>query len=140
MRQRLGLVWVDAHMDSHTLESSLSHNIHGLPLACLLGHGDPRLTGIAPAGAKLLPADVCLIGVRSFEAAEAALLSQLGVRVYFMDEAAAACPRCSPKPCAGSRRILPAMASASTSMRLIQPKAPGSARRSAAAWHAPNWP
>ena len=84
--QRLGLVWVDAHMDSHTLESSPSHNIHGMPLACLLGHGDPRLTGIAPAGAKLLPADVCLIGVRSFEAAEAALLRRLGVRVYFMDE------------------------------------------------------
>ncbi len=84
--QRLGLVWVDAHMDSHTLESSPSHNIHGMPLACLLGHGDPRLTGIAPAGAKLLPADVCLIGVRSFEAAEAALLRELGVRVYFMDE------------------------------------------------------
>ena len=66
--------------------NSPSHNIHGMPLACLLGHGDPRLTGIAPAGAKLSPADVCLIGVRSFEAAEAALLSQLGVRVYFMDE------------------------------------------------------
>lgn len=84
--QRLGLLWVDAHMDSHTLESSPSHHIHGMPLAALLGHGDPRLTGIAPAGAKLLPADVCLIGVRSFEAAEAALLRELGVRVYFMDE------------------------------------------------------
>ncbi|MBI5793053.1 MAG: arginase [Rhodocyclales bacterium] len=84
--RRLGLVWVDAHMDSHTLESSPSHNVHGMPLACLLGHGDPRLTGIDPAGAKLLPADVCLIGVRSFEAAEAALLRELGVRVYFMDE------------------------------------------------------
>lgn len=84
--QRLGLVWIDAHMDSHTLQSSPSQNIHGMPLACLLGHGDPRLIGIAPVGAKLLPADVCLIGVRSFEAAEAALLRALGVRVYFIDE------------------------------------------------------
>lgn len=84
--QRLGLIWIDAHMDSHTVETSPSRHIHGMPLACLLGHGDPRLTGIAPAGAKLMPADVCLIGVRSFEAAEAALLGKLGVRVFFMDE------------------------------------------------------
>ncbi|MDP2826078.1 MAG: arginase [Sulfuritalea sp.] len=83
---RLGLIWIDAHMDSHTFGSSPSRNIHGMPLACLLGHGDQRLTGIAGAGPKLLPQDVCLIGVRSFESAEAALLAQLGVRIYFMDE------------------------------------------------------
>ena len=83
---RLGLIWIDAHMDSHTFGSSPSRNIHGMPLACLLGVGDPRLTGIAGAGAKLLPQDVCLIGVRSFESEEAALLEKLGVRIFFMDE------------------------------------------------------
>lgn len=83
---RLGLIWIDAHMDSHTFGSSPSGNIHGMPLACLLGHGDPRLTGIAGAGPKLRAQDVCLIGVRSYESAEAALLAQLGVRVFFMDE------------------------------------------------------
>lgn len=83
---RLGLIWIDAHMDSHTFSSSPSLNIHGMPLACLLGYGDRRLTGIAGAGAKLLPEDVCLIGVRSFESEEAALLKKLGVRIFFMDE------------------------------------------------------
>lgn len=83
---RLGLIWIDAHMDSHTFASSSSKNIHGMPLACLLGHGDPRLTGIAGAGPNLLPEDVCLIGVRSFESDEYALLKKLGVRVYFMHE------------------------------------------------------
>jgi len=83
---RLGLIWIDAHMDSHTFGTSPSRNIHGMPLACLLGYGDRRLTGIAGAGAKLLPGDVCLIGVRSFESEEAALLRKLGVRIYFMDE------------------------------------------------------
>lgn len=83
---RLGLLWIDAHMDSHTFRSSPSRNIHGMPLACLLGHGDPHLTRIAGAGPKLLPQDVCLIGVRSFERGEAELLAKLGVRVYFMDE------------------------------------------------------
>jgi len=84
--ERLGLIWIDAHMDSHTFASSPSGNIHGMPLACLLGHGDPRLIGIGGTGPKLLAQDVCLIGVRSFESAEAALLGQLGARIYFMDE------------------------------------------------------
>jgi arginase len=83
---RLGLIWIDAHMDSHTFGSSPSQQIHGMPLACLLGVGDRRLTDIAGAGAKLLPQDVCLIGVRSFESEEAALLEKLGVRIFFMDE------------------------------------------------------
>ena len=83
---RLGLIWIDAHMDSHTFGTSPSRNIHGMPLACLLGHGDRRLTDIAGTGPKLLPEDVCLIGVRSFESEEAALLEKLGVRVYLMDE------------------------------------------------------
>jgi len=83
---RLGLIWIDAHMDSHTVATSSTQHIHGMPLASLLGHGDARLTGVAGAGPKLLPEDVCLIGVRSFESEEAALLKQLGVRVYFMHE------------------------------------------------------
>jgi arginase len=83
---RLGLIWIDAHMDSHTVATSQTRNIHGMPLASLLGHGDSRLTGVAGAEPKLLPEDVCLIGVRSFEADEAVLLKQLGVRVYFMHE------------------------------------------------------
>ncbi|HLA36332.1 MAG TPA: arginase [Rhodocyclaceae bacterium] len=87
--QALGLIWIDAHMDSHTFATSESQAIHGMPLACLLGHGDPALTAIGGIGStapKLRAADVCLIGVRSYESGEAALLERLGVRVYFMDE------------------------------------------------------
>lgn len=83
---RLGLIWFDAHMDSHTVATSQTRNIHGMPLASLLGHGDARLTGVAGDDAKLMPDDVCLIGVRSFESDEAVLLRRLGVRVYFMHE------------------------------------------------------
>jgi arginase family enzyme len=57
-----------------------------MPLACLLGHGDAALTAIDGAEIKLRPAQVCLIGVRSYEAGEAALLHRLGVRVFDMDE------------------------------------------------------
>ncbi|MGH8582369.1 MAG: arginase [Gammaproteobacteria bacterium] len=82
----LGLVWIDAHMDSHTPSTSPSGAAHGMPLACLLGYGEPRLTGLLAPGAKLHPAQVCLVGVRSFEPEEARLLETLGVRVIVMDE------------------------------------------------------
>lgn len=85
-RGPIGLVWIDAHMDSHTFATTPSGQIHGMPLAVLLGHGDAALTVIDGANAKLSPEHVCLIGVRSLEAGEAALLHRLGVRVYDMDE------------------------------------------------------
>lgn len=84
----LGLLWIDAHMDSHVPETSPSGALHGMPLACLLGHGIEALTHLVGAAPKLLPEHVCLLGVRSFESGEVALLSRLGVRVIFMEEIA----------------------------------------------------
>ena len=74
-------------MDAHTVLTTPSGRLHGMPLACLFGHGDPRLTAIA-GGAMLDPRRVCLVGVRSFESGEAALLRRLGIRVFFMHEIA----------------------------------------------------
>ncbi|MDD2914823.1 MAG: arginase [Gallionella sp.] len=82
----LGLIWIDAHMDSHTFATTPSGALHGMPLACLLGYGEQRLTGIGAAEPKLRPEHVCLFGVRSFEQGEAALLKKLGVRVIGMAE------------------------------------------------------
>lgn len=79
-----GLVWIDAHMDAHTPETTPSGMLHGMPLACLLGYGDPRLA-LEPCTA-LDPRRCCLVGVRSFEAGEAALLERLGVKVFPMYE------------------------------------------------------
>ena len=84
--QRLGLIWVDAHMDSHTPRTSHSHAVHGMPLACLLGHGPSALVSILSDQPKLKPEDICLVGVRSYESEEARLLNNLGVRVYYIDE------------------------------------------------------
>jgi len=88
LRQRgpLGLVWIDAHMDSHTPETTPSGAIHGMPLAALLGYGTPELVNLAGFSPKLLPRHVCLVGVRSYEAGEKELLQRLGVRVFFMAE------------------------------------------------------
>lgn len=81
-----GLVWIDAHMDSHTPETSPSGQIHGMPLAALLGHGAPELVGMAGFSPKLRPENLALVGVRSYERAEAGLLEQAGVKVFFMEE------------------------------------------------------
>ncbi|HYF60718.1 MAG TPA: arginase [Burkholderiaceae bacterium] len=83
---RLGLVWIDAHLDAHTPETSESQMPHGMALAALLGHGVPELTGVAGPAPKLRPEDVVLIGPRSWETGEAALLARLGVRVLTADE------------------------------------------------------
>lgn len=80
----LGLIWIDAHMDSHTPGTSPSGRLHGMPLASLLGQGDDELPGFDAAA--LAPQHVCLVGVRSFEPEEAHLLARLGVRVFFMEE------------------------------------------------------
>ena len=82
----LGLIWFDAHMDSHTVHTTPSHNIHGMPLAVLLGHGEPELIDLMSPAPKLLPQNAVLIGVRSYESGEAKLLQNLGVKIYFMDE------------------------------------------------------
>lgn len=82
----LGLIWIDAHMDSHTPQTSPSGALHGMPLACLLGHGLPELTALGGPPPQLLPQHACLIGVRSYEPGEAALLELLQVRVFTMEE------------------------------------------------------
>jgi arginase len=83
-RGPLGLIWVDAHMDSHTPETTPSGTLHGMPVAALLGHGGAALTDIARRVPALDPAHLCLVGVRSFEPEEPALLDALGVRVFDM--------------------------------------------------------
>lgn len=85
-RGDLGLIWVDAHMDSHTPETSESGRIHGMPLAALMGKGKEAFTSILNKDVKIKPENVCLIGIRSYEKGEAALLKDLNVRVYFMEE------------------------------------------------------
>lgn len=84
--QPLGLIWLDAHMDSHIPETSPSGNWHGMPVAHLLGLGVPTLVKQAQPGPAILPQHICLVGVRSFEPKEAELLKRLGVRVIGMEE------------------------------------------------------
>ena len=80
----LGLLWIDAHMDSHTPGTSHTGRLHGMPLAWLLGQDDDPLYGLATG--VLQPQHVCIVGVRSFEPEEAERLARLGVRVFHYEE------------------------------------------------------
>ncbi len=82
-RGPLGVVWVDAHGDFNTPETSPSGNIHGMPLAALVGLGHPRLV---EAFQSLKPQEVVLIGVRDLDPGERRLLREQGVRIYTMHE------------------------------------------------------
>ncbi len=82
----LGLLWVDAHLDSHTPKTSISKNIHGMPVAVLLGYGEFDLTSIQSAKPKILPENLVFIGARSFEAGEHDFLKRLGVKIFYMED------------------------------------------------------
>lgn len=78
-RQSGGLLYVDAHMDAHTPETSQSKNLHGMTLSQLLT--DRNWLGMGAETASLSPDRVCLFGIRSFEDEERSLLDELGVTV-----------------------------------------------------------
>jgi arginase len=85
----VGLLWIDAHLDAHTPETTYSGAVHGMPLACLLGRGDRRLIGIGLRQGQLDAAHVVVLGARSFEPEEADFLQRAGIRVIDEGEIAA---------------------------------------------------
>lgn len=84
--QKIGIIWLDAHTDINTPETSPSGNIHGMPLAALLGYGAKELTGIAGFAPKVLPEHSVVIGARSVDPGEREMIHSLGVRVFTMSE------------------------------------------------------
>jgi arginase len=79
-----GLLWVDAHGDYNTPRTSKSGNVHGMPLAVLLGRGSKRLVDLGRRGAKVKPEDVVLLGVRQLDDKERVVLRQSGITVFTM--------------------------------------------------------
>ena len=79
-----GLIWMDAHGDFNTPETSPSGNVHGMPLAALLGDGDQGLVNIGRSGQKIDPDNVVLIGIRSLDEKEKERLKESGVTLYTM--------------------------------------------------------
>jgi arginase len=83
--QKIGLIWIDAHADINTPETSPSGNVHGMPLAALLGLGPDSLTNLLGFAPKVQPENVVLIGVRDIDATEKENIKRAGVsEVYTM--------------------------------------------------------
>lgn len=81
-QQELGLIWVDAHADINTPDTSPSGNIHGMPLATLIGRGHSILTSISDR--KLRPQNTSLIGIRNIDDEEKRILRESGIKYFTM--------------------------------------------------------
>jgi len=84
--ETLGLIWFDAHADMNTPESTPSGNIHGMPLATLLGYGTPELTNVAGFAPKLDPRLCAHVGARDIDPGEREMIKKLGMRFFTMRE------------------------------------------------------
>jgi arginase len=85
-QQSVGLIWFDAHADMNTPETTPSGNIHGMPLAVLLGYGSPELTEVEGFSPKLDPRFCAHVGARDVDAGERELIRKLGIRFFTMRE------------------------------------------------------
>jgi len=79
---RVGCLWLDAHPDANTPETSPSGNIHGMPVAVILGHGPEELVRIEPRGAKVRYEDMVLLGARDADPGELEFIRQHDVRMF----------------------------------------------------------
>ncbi|MEM7585933.1 MAG: arginase [Acidobacteriota bacterium] len=84
--RRTGVLWIDAHGDFNTPETSPSGNIHGMPLAALTGNGIPEMVNLGRPGPKISAQDVMLIGIRDLDTREREMLRASGAGVYTMRE------------------------------------------------------
>ncbi len=82
--QRIGLVWIDAHADINTPETSPSGNVHGMPLAAIMGLEPAELANIFGFSPKVRPDNCVLVGVRDIDSAEKENIRRAGVEVFTM--------------------------------------------------------
>lgn len=88
--QNFGLIWLDAHLDAHTYETSCHGKWggwwHGQPVSALIGHGLPELKKIGGIKPKISPKHMSIIGVHSFEQEEQDFVKRHNVRIYYLEE------------------------------------------------------
>jgi len=82
--KKIGLIWVDAHADMNTPQTSPSGNIHGMPLASILGYGPRKLTHVLGLAPVVAARNAVLVGVREVDATEKKVVVESGLTVYTM--------------------------------------------------------
>ena len=86
VKKELGVIWIDAHADMNTHETTPSGNIHGMPFAALIGQGHESLVNFNSAGSKVDPKNVVIIGARSIDEYEKLNIRKSGLTVYTMND------------------------------------------------------
>jgi arginase len=84
--RRIGMIWVDAHADFNTADTTPSGNIHGMTVAALTGRGHPALTGLHGFTPVLRDADVALVGIRDVDPLERLALRDSGIHIFTMHD------------------------------------------------------
>ncbi|MCX6119433.1 MAG: arginase [Proteobacteria bacterium] len=84
--QKLGLIWIDAHADMNTPSTTHTGNIHGMPLATVLGLGHDDLVNLGGFAPKIDPKNVALIGIRTLDSEEKDICKRSGIRYFTMRE------------------------------------------------------
>ncbi|GAB4552601.1 MAG: arginase [Anaerolineae bacterium] len=85
-RGQVGVMWIDAHGDFNTPETSLSGNVHGMPVSALIGQGPPSLVNVGYAGAKLQPSQIVMVGIRDLDQAERQRLIDNHITAFTMTD------------------------------------------------------
>lgn len=85
-KKRLGVIWIDAHADMNTHETTLSGNIHGMSFAAALGKGAPDLVRVGGDFPKVRPQDAVLVGARNLDPKEQKLTRDSGITVFTMED------------------------------------------------------
>ncbi|HET9693413.1 MAG TPA: arginase [Steroidobacteraceae bacterium] len=82
--RKLRVLWFDAHADFNTNVLTPSGNVHGMPVACLCGHGPPELVSLGGTVPAIQPSQLCQIGIRSVDAGEKKFVHEIGFEVFDM--------------------------------------------------------
>jgi arginase len=85
-KKSVGCIWLDAHSDMNTPETSPSGNVHGMPLSAIMGYGTEELSDLFGFQPKIEPQNVVLVGVRDLDAHERKFIKKLGVKAFTMRE------------------------------------------------------
>ncbi len=85
-KRKIGLMWFDAHADFNTPQISPSGNVHGMPMAAIMGYGPIELTHVFGFAPKIQPQHAVMIGIREVDPQERELVKKSGVRVFTMKE------------------------------------------------------
>jgi arginase len=83
-KKDIGYVWLDAHGDMNTPESSPSGNVHGMPLAAIMGYGAPELVDLLGFKPKAEPRNIVIVGARDLDAQERKIVKKSGIHVFTM--------------------------------------------------------